>query len=597
MVPKPFLDTETITTTIEPSSFITTNDGIKVKQRVLGLFGRTGSESSKACMARKKIQDGYFVPLQGLVGHDFWHMYDEDAAEWEMGDRAVLLQSIQSYRKISAAENNFRNFPSDDSQALLDPRFGEQVIVDCDDHDICLGDVYSVTGGDSTLKLRVTAPRKSGRELDIKNRTSPGTNGIYHLVTSNAMAGWFCEVLSEGSMTEGSELVLVERPHPKWTLRELAKVIYGGEGNGSAFTRCKPSWGRSKEALEELLEIPYLSECGWKEKLRTIKRHNVERLQPTPYFNEPSNTDTARTVVASVLGVYGRADDLDEFMARSQVPSGIFAPVQGIKGHEFYHTYNEEFLEMKLSQRNHRAVLMQSIQSYRRVMEEAKTNKNFECFPQTEIDILLDPCFGEQIILDYPEDICLGDLIAVTGSTASFRVTSPRKPCNEVDNKNETVYGPKGLRMYTLSTALAGWFCSVETKGEVKKGSKFELVERPYPQWSMAELAKAIYGGEGDPKAIFRGVGSWGRSMEQLHELLSNPYLADYEWKDELRKILRKRERKGKTMRSECQRMVSKWKSNLGMLVPMMMQVIIALLAMIVSLKITWSLDGQELLI
>merc|ERR1712224_1071017 len=74
---------------------------VKVKQKVLALFGRTDEDSEDACMARKRIQDGYFVPFDGLVGHEFWHVYDEDAAEWEMGDRAVLLQSIQNYREIA----------------------------------------------------------------------------------------------------------------------------------------------------------------------------------------------------------------------------------------------------------------------------------------------------------------------------------------------------------------------------------------------------------------------------------------------------------------------------------------------------------------
>eukprot|EP00548_Thalassiothrix_antarctica_P007610 CAMPEP_0194151008 /NCGR_PEP_ID=MMETSP0152-20130528/46151_1 /TAXON_ID=1049557 /ORGANISM="Thalassiothrix antarctica, Strain L6-D1" /LENGTH=617 /DNA_ID=CAMNT_0038854427 /DNA_START=173 /DNA_END=2026 /DNA_ORIENTATION=- len=609
MVPKPFLLDEaeaavatTTTTTIDSSSSSSTvvdvadSEKESIKQTVLGLFGRTSNESSKACMARKKIKDGYFIPYQGLVGHDFWHIYDEDAAEWEMGDRAVLLQSIQNYRKISQNGANFKNLPSNDSEALSDPRFGEQIIVDCgDDNDICLGDVYSCVGGDDTsssvLKLRVTAPRKSGRELDIKNRTAPGRKGVYHLATSTAMAGWFCQVLSEGSLTEGSELVLVERPHPKWTLQELAKSIYGGEGDATALVRCKPSWGRSEEELKELLAIPYLSECGWKEKLRTIQRHKEERKQPIPYLVSKENNEASSSVVASVLGVYGRADALDEFMARSQVPSGIFAPIQGLKDYAFYHIYDEDFLlKQKLQERNRRAVLMQSIQNYRHIIEEAKTNPHFECFPRTEMDVLLDPCFGEQLILDYPSsDVCLGDLIAATdGSTARFRVTSPRKPCNEIDNRNETVYGPKGLRIYTLSTALAGWFCSVEMEGEVKKGTTFELVERPYPQWPVTEVAKAVYGGEGDPKAAARGAASWGRSTERLQELLTNPYLADYEWKDELRKVLKKEERKEAKRRQH--RMLSNWRSTTNYFGNMPgalnnVSAIVVLLAVIASFK------------
>jgi len=335
-------------------------------------------------------------------------------------------------------------------------------------------------------------------------------------------------------MHEGDELVLAERPQPKWTLPELAKAIYGGEGDASAYNRCKPSWGRSMEELEELIALPYLGYCGWKQKLETIKRHNIERLQPIPYFTKHSPSSNEGTI-ASVLGVYGRGDDRDEYMHRVQVESATFEPLQGIKGHSFWHMYAEGDLKMKTVHRSQRAVLLQTIQNYRRIIQAS-----FECFPEAEMDAMLDPCFGEQLIIDCPDDICLGDVWAVTGSTARFRVTSPRKPCNKIDNRNGAMYGPNGLRLFTLRRALAGVFCLVESEGKVKKGSKFELVERPYPQWSMVELSKAIYGGEGDSKAVMRGVGSWGRPLEELHKLIRNPYLAEYEWKDELRKIVEK---------------------------------------------------------
>eukprot|EP00547_Thalassionema_nitzschioides_P003210 CAMPEP_0194215504 /NCGR_PEP_ID=MMETSP0156-20130528/17361_1 /TAXON_ID=33649 /ORGANISM="Thalassionema nitzschioides, Strain L26-B" /LENGTH=580 /DNA_ID=CAMNT_0038944033 /DNA_START=93 /DNA_END=1835 /DNA_ORIENTATION=+ len=531
MVPKPYIDTEYRPPS--PSSFTSSYssfDGDKGRQRVLGIYGRN-HESDNGYMTRKRVHEGYFIPFQGLVGHNFWHIYDADVKKKKFGDRAVLLQSIQNYRKVSLA--NFKKFPSEDKEVVQDPRFGEQVIVDCDD-DICLGDVYEVT--DSTLKLRVTAPRKTTRELDIKNKTQPGLEGICHLVTGTALAGWFCEVLCEGSMSEGSDIVLIERPLPQWTLSELAKAIYGGEGDLSAPKRCKPSWGRSIEELEELLAVPYFAECGWKQKLRTIKCHDIEMRQTIPYFTADSSS------VASVLGVYGRSSDLDEYMPRSQVPSATFVPVKGIKGHSFWHDYDEDFKkDYKIFVRNQRAVLVQSIQNYRRIMES-----DFDCFPCTDMQVILDPCFGEQLIIDCPGDICVGDVFAVTGSTARFRVTSPRKPCSEIDNKNHTVYGRKGLRIFTLSTAMAGFFCSVESEGKVEKGSQFKLVDRPFPKWTLAEVATAIYGGEGDEKARNRGTGSWGRSLEELHELLKNPYLAEIEFKDELRAILRKIERKNK---------------------------------------------------
>jgi MOSC domain-containing protein YiiM len=506
--------------------------GVKVTQKVLGIFGRDKADGL-ALMRRVRIHEGFFIPTQGLVGHDFWHIYDEDLKE-EMGDRAVLLQSIQNYRIVALA--GFNKFPVNDEEALADPRFGEQILVDCD-HDICLGDVYEVTN--STLKLRVTAPRKTTQDLDLKNKTPTGSKGIHHMVHSTGMAGWFCEVLCEGTMREGSDLVLVQRDHPKWTLQELCQAVYGGEGDPKLFLRHKPSWGRPMEELEELLAIPYLGELGWKQKLRIIKRQRGERIQPIPYLSAVSESSGA---IATVLGLYGREDDLDEYMPRKQIREANFLPVQGLQGHDFWHQYDDWGRALKM---NERAVLLQSIQNYRCIMQA-----NFEAFPNEDVYVLIDPCFGEQIILDIPGDICLGDVYDFRGSSLRLRVTSPRKPCGEVDSKNETVFGVKGIRHFTCHRALAGWFCEVLRAGTIVKGSVMELVERPHPQWTMPELSKAVYGGEGDPKALLRASGSWGRSMEELYELLDTPCLAECEWKDELRKVLKKLVKKGHVSRT-----------------------------------------------
>ena len=490
-------------------------------------------------MPRARISEGMFVPFQGLVGHDFWHVYSEEAAERPaMSDRAILIQSIQNYRKV--ADAGFVDFSQSKPDVLQDPRFGEQIIVDCDD-DVCLGDVYELAG--STLKIRVTAPRKSTRLLDMKNRTPFGIHGICHFVCSKGMGGWFCEVLCEGSMHEGSELVLVERPLPKWTLLELATAVYGGEGDSKLYIRRKPSWGRTKFELDELLAIPYLSDSGWKEILRKIKRQEKEKELPTPYFDAVAGT-SARAV-ASVLGIYARGQEIDEYMPRSQVLEASFAPTQGIEGSLFWHVY---VTEGAFRRKNERSVLLQSIQAYRQLQKE-----KFDSFPDTDMAVLVDPCFGEQLILDIPGDVCLGDLYGIQGSTLKMRVTSPRKPCSELDKKNDTEFGSKGIRHFTTSRALAGWFCEVLTEGSLSKGNVVELLERPFPKWTMQEIAMATYGGEGDSRAMLRACASWGRPIEQLHQLLSVPYFAEYEWKDELREVLAKTERKkAKSITNKC---------------------------------------------
>merc|ERR1712032_1570885 len=68
------------------------------------------------------------------------------------------------------------------------------------------------------------------------------------------------------------------------------------------------------------------------------------------------------------------------------------------------------------------------------------------------------------------------------------------------------------------------------------------LVERPYPELAMQKLTKAVFGEGDDPKYLLIGTASWGRSLEELHGLISNQYLAEYEWKEELKNILNEKQ-------------------------------------------------------
>jgi MOSC domain-containing protein YiiM len=238
---------------------------------------------------------------------------------------------------------------------------------------------------------------------------------------------------------------------------------------------------------------------------------------------------TIENVVGSTLAIYGRRLENGCVMTRFQVLDATVSPIQGMHHHNFWHmneTNNTDRIKA------HRSILIQSIQAYRIIQREG-----FAWFPKTEEEILHDPRFGEQIILDISGDICLGDIFAIQGSTLKLRVTSPRKPCINVDKKNFSPYGSQGLRHFTLAKGLAGWFCEVLTEGHIQKGSVFELLERPHPHWTMEEIARATYGGEGDTRRGLQGRASWGRSLEVLEELLSIPYLADYEWKDNLKEL------------------------------------------------------------
>lgn len=154
------------------------------------------------------------------------------------------------------------------------------------------------------------------------------------------------------------------------------------------------------------------------------------------------------------------------------------------------------------------------------------------------------PQFGEQIIVQgaTPSDISIGDVFKVEGSTLKVQVTSPRKPCGMLDKRNNVPFGKKGVRVFTASKGLAGWFTRVLVGGEIRDGMTFVRVSHPHPKWTLENISKAVFGGEGDVRDLGMVRAGWGRSEQDLQELLSMEALGDYEWKKDLRKVYEKRQ-------------------------------------------------------
>ena len=69
--------------------------------------------------------------------------------------------------------------------------------------------------------------------------------------------GWHYRVLHAGRLSVGDELVLVERPHPEWTLARLADRLYVDTLDGPA--------------LAEIADLRFLSDS-----LKNVARRRLE---------------------------------------------------------------------------------------------------------------------------------------------------------------------------------------------------------------------------------------------------------------------------------------------------------------------------------
>lgn len=96
--------------------------------------------------------------------------------------------------------------------------FGENfTIAGLDEWSACIGDVFEV--GDALVQ--VSQPR--GPCWKISERWE--RPDLLRRVEESGRHGWHFRVLHEGLVEARQPLVLVERPHPEWTVRRSADVL------------------------------------------------------------------------------------------------------------------------------------------------------------------------------------------------------------------------------------------------------------------------------------------------------------------------------------------------------------------------------------
>jgi len=104
--------------------------------------------------------------------------------------------------------------------------------------------------------------------------------------------------------------------------------------------------------------------------------------------------------------------------------------------------------------------------------------------------------FGENFTVSEltEESACIGDIYAI--GEARIRVTGPRYPCWKIERR----WGIAGLTARVAETGHTGWYCSVVREGIVEPGLPILLVERPYPEWTVALTNDFAHGRNKDVK-------------------------------------------------------------------------------------------------
>ncbi|WP_295841174.1 MOSC domain-containing protein [uncultured Apibacter sp.] len=107
-----------------------------------------------------------------------------------------------------------------------------------------------------------------------------------------------------------------------------------------------------------------------------------------------------------------------------------------------------------------------------------------------DADVLKHPgAFGENISsLGMNEDtVMIGDIYKIGSCTVE--VSQARQPCWKLNYRFQ--YSEMSLKMQ--ESLKTGWYYRVLEEGIMQEGDNIELIERPYPEYSLTYLLKILY--------------------------------------------------------------------------------------------------------
>lgn len=97
--------------------------------------------------------------------------------------------------------------------------------------------------------------------------------------------------------------------------------------------------------------------------------------------------------------------------------------------------------------------------------------------------------FGENFTLQglTEEDACIGDVFSM--GSAVVQISQPRQPCWKLARRWQC----KDLALQVEQTGFTGWYFRVLQEGLVETNAVLRLVERPFPEWTIATANQIMH--------------------------------------------------------------------------------------------------------
>ncbi|MBI5974408.1 MOSC domain-containing protein [Staphylococcus canis] len=96
---------------------------------------------------------------------------------------------------------------------------------------------------------------------------------------------------------------------------------------------------------------------------------------------------------------------------------------------------------------------------------------------------------GENVAVNGMDEttVNIGDVYQI--GTARVQVSQPRRPCWKPGRRLRLIEFGAHLQ----NTGYTGWYFRVLKEGMIQKGDTLQLLERPYPEWSIQRINQCLY--------------------------------------------------------------------------------------------------------
>lgn len=146
--------------------------------------------------------------------------------------------------------------------------------------------------GRCQLKVQISCPRRPCHKVDQKHGKRYGLKGVRQYCAQTGLGGWFFRVEETGTVQTGDKLVLIQRPHPEWSLDRVSRIMY----TGATVKYEIPKWQGTLEELRELRRMEDLAFLEWREVLDKVAKR-VDPLETRWFMTQ----NTQRWILVALV--------------------------------------------------------------------------------------------------------------------------------------------------------------------------------------------------------------------------------------------------------------------------------------------------------